>query len=104
MAHAISTIGQKQQSRFVSFANSNGIHIPERLGNILPGGGVDDNTEQTTGISSNDLISQDNLDWDLWGPLIFHLFLLLFWHLPMNPNQPKCLVGRLHLFGYFISL
>ena len=77
MAHAISTIGQKQQSRFVSFANSTE-YIPERLGNILPGGGVDDNTEQTTGISSNDLISQDNLDWDLWGPLIFHLFCYCF--------------------------
>lgn len=69
----LAQLAKKQQSRFVSFANSNGIHIPERLGNILPGGGVDDNTEQTTGISSNDLISQDNLDWDLWGPLIFSL-------------------------------
>ena len=71
----LAQLAKRQQSRFVSFANSNGINIPERLGNILPGGGIDDdnNNEQTTGISSRDLINQDNLDWDLWGPLIFSL-------------------------------
>lgn len=66
----LANLAKQQQSRFLNFAQSNGINIPESLGNVMT---VQPEEEDETGISSNQLINQDNLDWDLWGPLIFSL-------------------------------
>lgn len=66
----LANLAKQQQSRFLNFAQSKGINIPESLGNVMT---VQPEEEDETGISSNQLINQDNLDWDLWGPLIFSL-------------------------------
>ncbi|EMG49116.1 hypothetical protein SBY92_000434 [Candida maltosa Xu316] len=67
----LAQLAKQQQSRFLNFANSNGINIPDSINNIIS---VDNNNnEDETGISSDTLVNQDNLEWDLWGPLIFSL-------------------------------
>ncbi|KAK6893949.1 Protein YIP4 [Candida tropicalis] len=68
----LANLAKQQQSRFLTFAQSNGINIPESLGNVMSVNQGEEEEEET-GISSNQLINQDNLDWDLWGPLIFSL-------------------------------
>ncbi|RCK64677.1 Protein YIP4 [Candida viswanathii] len=72
--NSLAHLAKQQQSRFLNFAHSNGINIPESLGNVMSvQQGEAEEEENETGISGNQLINQDNLDWDLWGPLIFSL-------------------------------
>ncbi|RCK58045.1 Protein YIP4 [Candida viswanathii] len=70
--NSLAHLAKQQQSRFLNFAHSNGINIPESLGNVMSVHQGEEE-EDETGISGNQLINQDNLDWDLWGPLIFSL-------------------------------
>ncbi|KAK6460442.1 hypothetical protein DFJ63DRAFT_337815 [Scheffersomyces coipomensis] len=74
----LSKLAKTQQSRLVDFASANGVRLPASIiANRSNGGefGDDDEEEQeaTTGIESGDLINEGNLEWDLWGPLIFSL-------------------------------
>lgn len=79
----LAQLASKQQLKLIDFANSNGINLPQSIQGRrisvsqdadeedLPRDAED--TERNGGASLNDLVKQDNLDWDLWGPLIFSL-------------------------------
>ncbi|KAK6459748.1 uncharacterized protein RJT20DRAFT_22471 [Scheffersomyces xylosifermentans] len=71
----LAALANQQQSRLVDFASSNGIQLPASiLNNRRYSVEENDNDdERNTGIGSNELVKQDNLEWDLWGPLIFSL-------------------------------
>ncbi|EGW31834.1 uncharacterized protein SPAPADRAFT_62447 [Spathaspora passalidarum NRRL Y-27907] len=69
----LSKLAKQQQSRFVTFASSNGIQLPQSLvDNRVISVPEEEEDVGVTGISSGDLLGQ-NLEWDLWGPLIFSL-------------------------------
>lgn len=79
-----------QQNRFLEFANSNGIQIPDLIRIIR----VDEEEEEEQneeamggGVSSSELIRQDSLEWDLWGPLIFSLGYSVMLGLSSSKNQ-----------------
>ncbi|CAI5758298.1 unnamed protein product [Candida verbasci] len=57
----LAKLAKTQQTKFLNFANQNGINIP------IPDGNEDENQ------FSGDLDLQENLHWDLWGPLLFSL-------------------------------
>ncbi|ODV66091.1 Yip1-domain-containing protein [Hyphopichia burtonii NRRL Y-1933] len=77
----LAQLALKQQQKFIDFASTNGINLPESIINnrrISVSHDDDDydhlDTENNGGLASDDNVKQGNLDWDLWGPLIFSLF------------------------------
>ncbi|KAK6205630.1 uncharacterized protein RJT21DRAFT_118146 [Scheffersomyces amazonensis] len=73
--YQLAQLAKTQQSRLVDFAATNGIRLPDSIiANRRISVSHDADEEETgTGIESSELINQGNLDWDLWGPLIFSL-------------------------------
>ncbi|EGV64834.1 hypothetical protein PSN45_005184 [Yamadazyma tenuis] len=67
----LAKLAKRQQSKLVDFAQRNGVNIPEsiiRERRISVG-----NEEDLENINTFENIELNNLDWDLWGPLIFSL-------------------------------
>lgn len=96
----LAKLASKQQLKFLNFATSNGIHVPE----LLMGRRVsvsDDETERAVGISSSDDISQDNLEWDLWGPLIFSLGFAVILGLSASKKQTNLVFSGSFSFIWF---
>ncbi|ODV79387.1 Yip1-domain-containing protein [Suhomyces tanzawaensis NRRL Y-17324] len=70
----LSKLAADQQLKLIDFAASSGIRLPQLLVNnrmVLVSEQQD--PEQSSGLPQNDLVLEGNLDWDLWGPLIFSL-------------------------------
>ncbi|RLV94966.1 hypothetical protein JA1_001354 [Spathaspora sp. JA1] len=105
----LSQLAKQQQSRFLSFASSNGIQVPQSLINnrVIP---VPEDAEEeegftATGISSGDLLQQ-NLEWDLWGPLIFSLTYAVTLGLSASKSQTnQVFTGSFSfMWGFFIII
>ncbi|KAG2734508.1 hypothetical protein G9P44_002514 [Scheffersomyces stipitis] len=71
----LAKLAKQQQSRLVDFAASNGITLPPSITNNrrIDVSHTPDDEEQVAGLGSSVFVKQDNLEWDLWGPLIFSL-------------------------------
>ena len=84
-------LAQLQQNRFLEFASTNGVQLPQLILNsrVIPVSEEEEGEEEeaVTGISSGELITQDSLDWDLWGPLIFSLTYSVALGLSASKNQ-----------------
>lgn len=88
----LAQLASKQQLKLIDFANSNGINLPQSIQGrrISVSQDEDDpprDIEGTGGSSLNDLVKQDNLDWDFWGPLIFSLCYSVTLSLTAYSNQ-----------------
>lgn len=68
----LAKLASKQQQKFISFAATNGLQLPLLLANHRVKVGENED-EDHIGVSSSELIAQETLEWDLWGPLIFSL-------------------------------
>lgn len=79
----LSALASKQQQNFLRFAQSNGIRVPELINQIVT---VPEN-EESTGMSNDELIKFETLDWDLWGPLIFSLLFSVALGFSANNDQ-----------------
>lgn len=81
----LSRLASQQQQRFVRFASSNGIRLPPSIMNQpLP---VDSGNDDQEAYSNRELLSLENLEWDLWGPLIFSLAYSVMLGLSASRNQ-----------------
>lgn len=96
----LSKLAMKQQLKFVDFATSNGIQVPQLLMSRRVSVSDDDN-ERGVGISSSESIGQDNLEWDLWGPLIFSLGFSVILGLSATKNQTNLVFSGSFSFIWF---
>lgn len=73
----LASLASKQQLRLIDFATNNGINLPQLIVNSrrisVSENNNDDDDDRETGATNNELLAQGNLEWDLWGPLIFSL-------------------------------
>lgn len=69
----LAKLASNQQQKFISFANSNGIQLPQLIAQNHRVEVAENDDEDNVGVSTADLMAQETLDWDLWGPLIFSL-------------------------------
>ena len=69
----LSRLASQQQQRFVRFASSNGIRLPPTIMNQPVAVDANEDEDREASYSNRDLLSLENLDWDLWGPLLFSL-------------------------------
>lgn len=69
----LSRLAAQQQQKFVRFASSNGIRLPPAIMNQPVAVDSNEDEDREASLSNRDLLSLNNLDWDLWGPLIFSL-------------------------------
>lgn len=84
----ISSLAMHQQQRFIDFALKNGINIPELLRSTrIPVPESEDSAEQEEGLSADEALWKNSLDWDLWGPLLFSLLYSVTLGLSASSNQ-----------------
>lgn len=93
--HQLAKLASKQQGKLIDFANSNGINLPESIRN------------RTISVSNNDedeaqsTIEFNNLDWDLWGPLIFSLFYSVVLGMSSKTNTNSVFSGSFSFIWIF---
>lgn len=70
----LANLAIKQQQRFISLAQQNGVNIPlSILRNVPQVEPSEQNQEVESHINNDALIGRNTIDWDLWGPLLFSL-------------------------------
>lgn len=98
----LAQLASKQQLKLIDFAAQNGVHLPELLVNRRVS--VSDDDERDTAISSDDLVKQDNLDWDLWGPLVFLLMYSVALSLAALSKQKTLVFSGSFSFTWFFYI
>lgn len=90
----LAQLASKQQLKLIDFASTNGINLPQSIiqnRRISVSHDADDeeiqDNERNAGIPASDLVNQDQLDWDLWGPLIFSLMYSVALSFSANKEQ-----------------
>lgn len=70
----LANLAMKQQQRFISFAQQNGVSIPLSILRSVHQVELNDQNQDVESYISNDaVIGRNTIDWDLWGPLLFSL-------------------------------
>lgn len=84
----------KQQLKLIDFASQNGIHLPQlivdnRRISVEEQDEANAEAELHVGLEggSTQLLNKDNLDWDLWGPLVLSLLYSVTLGLSASGNQ-----------------
>ncbi|CAH6720921.1 hypothetical protein CLIB1444_04S10924 [[Candida] jaroonii] len=93
--HQLAKLASKQQGILIDFANSNGINLPESIRNRRISVSNNDEDEAQSTIDFN------NLDWDLWGPLIFSLFYSVVLGMSSKTNTNSVFSGSFSFIWIF---